>query len=308
MNILKKQLIKCYQVLNPAIRIEKRLNQQLFFERRMQIDNNLLSLHEKGVTDEKYCDAQIIVSLTTYGRRIHSVYLTIESLMEQTMKANRIILWLDESFRDKKLPKSLEMLCDRGLEIAFCKDVRSYKKLVPALCKFPNDVIITADDDLLYDANMLENLILPYLENPHYIYTNRAHKILLDQDKGLKSYNDWEYESRCVEASKFVFPTGGGGVLYPPHSLDDEVLNEEVFMDICPFADDVWFKAMSLKKGTLVKRVETISPNGCEYLENPSVQDIGLFNTNAGNVNMNDVQLKKVFSKYNLYSLLEDVD
>ena len=308
MNILKKQLIKCYQVLNPAIRIEKRLNQQLFFERRMQIDNNLLSLHEKGVTDEKYCDAQIIVSLTTYGRRIHSVYLTIESLMEQTMKANRIILWLDESFRDKKLPKSLEMLCDRGLEIAFCKDVRSYKKLVPALCKFPDDVIITADDDLLYDANMLENLILPYLENPHYIYTNRAHKILLDQDKGLKSYNDWEYESRCVEASKFVFPTGVGGVLYPPHSLDDEVLNEEVFMDICPFADDVWFKAMSLKKGTLVKRVETISPNGCEYLENPSVQDIGLFNTNAGNVNMNDVQLKKVFSKYNLYSLLEDVD
>lgn len=308
MNIFKKQLIKCYQLVNPAMRIERRLKQQLFFERRMQIDNNLLFHHERGVTDEKYCDGQIIVSLTTYGRRIHSVYLTIESLMEQSMKANRIILWLDSSFEGKKLPRTIESLKQRGLEVAFCKDVRSYKKLVPALCKFPDDVIITADDDLLYDVNMLENLILPYLDNPSYIYCNRAHKMRFEADGTLKSYNDWEYESSDTEASPFIFPTGGGGALYPPHSLDEEVSNEDVFMNICPCADDVWFKAMSLKKGTFVKRVETISPNGCEYLENPSVQDMGLFNTNAGTVNMNDVQIKAVFSKYNLYSRLKDVD
>ena len=37
---------------------------------------------------------EIVVSLTTYGNRIHEVYLTIESLLHQTVKPDRIILWL----------------------------------------------------------------------------------------------------------------------------------------------------------------------------------------------------------------------
>lgn len=308
MNIIKKKMLMAYSLLNPAIRIEKKLREQLFFQRKMILDNNLLLLKERGVTDRKYCASDIIVSLTTYGRRIHSVYLTIESLMEQSMKANRIILWLDTSFESQKLPQTIEILKQRGLEVAFCKDIRSYKKLVPTLCKYPDDVIITADDDLIYDVNMLENLILAYLENPNYIYCNRAHKMLLNANRKLESYNDWIYECKDTEVSSLVFPTGGGGALYPPHSLDDEVLNESVFLDICQYADDVWFKAMALKKGTKAKRVDTISSTGCEYLENPSVQDIGLFNINAGTLNRNDEQIKAVFSKYNIYSLLKDVD
>lgn len=308
MNIIKKNILTAYSRINPAIRIEKKLKENLFYQRKMILDNNLLQLKESGITNHKYCDPDIIVSLTTYGRRIHSVYLTIESLMEQSMKANRIILWLDTSFQEKSLPTTLERLKERGLEIAFCKDVRSYKKLVPTLCKFPNDVIITVDDDLIYDINLLENLIHAYLDNPNYIYCNRAHKMSLDTNGSLKSYNDWIYECKDIEASSLIFPTGVGGVLYPPHSLDREVYNETVFMDICQYADDVWFKAMALKKGTKAKRVETISSTGCEYLENPSVQDIGLFNINAGSLNRNDEQIKAVFSKYNLYSLLKDVD
>ncbi len=308
MNIIKKKILTAYSRLNPAIRIERKLKENLFYQRKMILDNNLLQLKESGITNHKYCDSDIIVSLTTYGRRIHSVCLTIESLMEQSMKANRIILWLDTSFQSKKLPSTLEKLKSRGLEVAFCKDLRSYTKLVPTLCKYPNDIIITADDDLVYDINMLENLILAYLENPNYIYCNRAHKMSLDANGNLKSYNDWIYECRDTEAGCLIFPTGVGGVLYPPHSLDSEVLNETVFMDICKFADDVWFKAMALKMGTKVKRVETISSTGCEYLENPSVQDIGLFNINAGSLNRNDEQIKAVFSRYNLYSLLKDVN
>ena len=135
MNIIKKKILTAYSRLNPAIRIERKLKENLFYQRKMILDNNLLQLKESGITNHKYCDSDIIVSLTTYGRRIHSVCLTIESLMEQSMKANRIILWLDTSFQSKKLPSTLEKLKSRGLEVAFCKDLRSYTKLVPTLCK-----------------------------------------------------------------------------------------------------------------------------------------------------------------------------
>ena len=135
MNFLKKEILTAYSRMNPRIRIERKMREQLFFQRKMIMDDHLLHLKESGVTSHRYGDADIIVSLTTYGRRIHSVYATIESLMEQTMKANRIILWLDTSFQGKPLPQSIEMLKQRGLEVAFCKDVRSYTKLVPALCK-----------------------------------------------------------------------------------------------------------------------------------------------------------------------------
>ena len=176
------------------------------------------------------------------------------------------------------------------------------------MCKFPGDAIITADDDVLYDVNMVENLVLPYLENPGYIYCNRAHKMVLEGDGGLIPYNDWVYECSDTAAGNLVFPTGVGGVLYPPHSLDEEVFNEAVFTDICHYADDVWYKAMALKKGTRARKVETVNASGCEYYENPSVQDMGLFNINVGTQNRNDEQIRAVFEKYNLYRLLKEDD
>ncbi len=291
-------------LMRPFNGIHRSIRSLEFSQRKVQIDQNMLFCTESGVTSERYCDHDIIVSLTTYGRRIHSVYMTIESIMEQTMKPNRIILWLDYSFEGKRLPESINKLRKRGLEVAFCKDVRSYKKLLPALCKFPDDAIITVDDDVLYDVNMLENLIVPYLENPNAIYSNRVHKMIPDGNGKLLPYNNWEWCTKEHGVSDLYFFTGVGGVLYPPHSLDEEVKNEAVFMQICPAADDVWFKAMSLKKGTPVCRVETRHTNGEEYFVDDETQDMALCNQNVG-LSLNDRQLDAVFTKYNLYPLLQ---
>jgi len=46
------------------------------------------------------------------------------------------------------------------------------------------------------------------------------------------------------------------------------VLNREVFTSICPTADDVWFNAMAIKKGTPIRKVVTRNTAGNDYLSN----------------------------------------
>lgn len=298
--ILKDKLLQLWQIL-----FNRLVPQLLYFQKKYIIEQNILYNHELGVTSEKYCDHDIIVCLTSYGKRIYDVHLTIESIMEQTMKANRIILWLDYSFEGKPLPNAIRLLQKRGLEIMYCKDIYSYKKLIPALKKFPEDVIITFDDDVVYEFDLLERFILSYKQDPSYIYCGRMHRMLLDKQGHILPYSQWKWNQNTPDPSLLNFPTGVGGVLYPPHSLDSEVLNESVFMNICRYADDIWFKAMAIKKGTLTKKIYTHNPLGDDYLINEGVQDIALGKINIKGKHLNDRQLLDVFNKYNLYSLLK---
>ncbi len=271
---------------------------------RFRLIDHILHDTERGITNQRYTNHDIIVSLTTFGKRINDVAFTIESLMQQSMKANRIILWLDESFKGGELPQSLINQQARGLEINYCTDIRSYKKLIPSLRQFPNDAIITFDDDLLYDYDIIERLIKAYLQNPDVIHTCRANRMILDHHNKPIPYLQWNRKINETGVNRLNFFTGGAGTLYPPGCLDKEVLNEDVFLDICKYADDVWFNAMAIKKGTLVNKVHTRNHLGEDYISNEGVQDVGLWNVNNQGERLNDVQLKAVFDKYDLYGKL----
>ena len=119
----------------------------------------------------------------------------------------------------------------------------------------------------------------------------------------------WQMEASPVDDSPLNFFTSGGGVLYPPHSLHPEVLNEKVLLDICPNADDVWDYAMALMAGTRVLKCYTHDVRGDDFLHNEQVQDAGLASVNTSHNKKvpcgNDVQLEAVFNRYNLWKLLE---
>lgn len=266
-------------------------------------------LHDKGygIDENNDLKEQIIISLTSHGKRLEEVWLTIESLMQQTFKANKIILWLDKEVSLELLPYTLKLQEKRGLIIKkYLPDIRSYKKLIPTLKEYPEATIITVDDDLIYDFNFIEKLIRMHKSHPTEILAARTHVMTFDNEGNLKNYNEWK--KCCSETSnpKHLFLTGVGGVLYPPYSLDPEVLNEDIFTKICPSADDVWFTAMALKKGTPILKVKTRTDSGDDYIMNDEVQDIGLWNINTGTNAMNDPQIKKVFSNYNIFSIIKE--
>ncbi len=303
-----KYLIHPFKTIATIISTEnfrvEQLLRQLRFERvSFDLTKNVLHSCERGISSERISDKEIIVSLTSYGRRIHDVYLAIESIMEGTVKPNRIILWLNETeFQNNSLPFYLQKQIERGLEIHFCKDIRSYTKLIYALQNFPNSAIITIDDDAIYNFDFLENLIKTHKANPSCICANRIHRITRKQDTTINSYLKWEW---CIAENKIyaenAFFTGVGGVLYPPHSLHEEVFNENVFTKICPTADDVWFNAMARLKGTKICKSFTHSSKGEDFILNEDFQIDGLGSiNNAPENNQNDIQIKAVFERYKI--------
>ena len=74
-------------------------------------------------------DKRIIVSLTSYGRRVESVvYYTLVSLLKQRLMPDKIVLWLDnDNWCDNNLPPKISKLKQYGVDILYCKDIRSYK-------------------------------------------------------------------------------------------------------------------------------------------------------------------------------------
>jgi hypothetical protein len=246
-----------------------------------------------------------VVSLTSYGRRLQDVCFTIESIMQQTMKPNKIVLWIDPTCSNEPLPEALIRQQARGLVVVVVEDIRSYKKLIPALKAYPEDAIITIDDDAIYDFDIVERLIKAYQQNPTMIHACRTHVMDFDASGKLKPYMQWNLCTGDADDPRHRFLTGVGGTLYPRHALDDEVLNQEVFTSICRTADDVWFNAMALKKGTVINKVVTRSASGEDYLSNDDVQDMGLCLINNGAVNMNDVQIQAVYERYGLFDKLK---
>ncbi len=129
---------------------------------------------------------QLIVSLTSHPARINYVSVAINTILRQRLKPDRVILWLaEEEFKNKEadLPDNLLSLKELGLEIKWCENLYSYKKIIPTLRECPNDIIVTADDDLYYAEDWLESLYNAYLKNPENIYVRRAVKVEVRKGK-----------------------------------------------------------------------------------------------------------------------------
>ena len=114
--------------------------------------------------------------MTSIPDRINKTWITIESLFRQTYKPDRIILWLSkEEFKNFPLPSALKTQQKRGLQIKYCDNLMSYKKIYYTAKENPNSYIVTVDDDIIYAENMLEELVRTYKQNQGCIICNRSH-------------------------------------------------------------------------------------------------------------------------------------
>ena len=215
----------------------------------------------------------IVVSLTSFPPRFSTLHYTLKSILNQTMKPDRLLLYLSkEEVKDEsELPLSILDLKKNGLQIIYVDDnLKPHKKYYYAMQHYPDSLIITIDDDVIYDKNLVADLYNSFLKYPSAVSSRRVHKIACDGYKDLLPYNNWHYEyKKETTPSHELVSTGIGGVLYPPKLLPAETFNADKIKELCLNADDIWLKFMELKNNIPVvwvksKRVHPLSIKGAQ--------------------------------------------
>mgnify|MGYP006875408044 FL=1 len=172
--------------------------------------------------------------------------MAIESLFQQDLRPWKIVLVLsDEEFPTRELPKSILRQQARGLEILWTpRTTRSFQKLLPTREKYPDAVIATADDDIIYEPWRLRQLKETSQRMPRTIIGHRGWVMTTDE-AGLTPYVSWPAAGPGTPSDR-LFLTGVGLILYPPHVLpNDRLLDVNLARELCPLADDIWFWAVA---------------------------------------------------------------
>lgn len=194
----------------------------------------------------------IVASLTSYPQRINVVSKVIHSIQKQYLRPDRIVLTLSKQQfpnLEDDLPQELKMLQNQDLTIKWVDDdIRPHKKYFYVMQDMPNAIVITFDDDVLYDKDVISTLYESYLKHPNCVSCMRAHRMLLDKNR-IGKYKDWIIEDNSLsqKESHYAVATGVGGVLYPPYAFGVAAFDCGFIKNNCIDADDLWLKAMELK-------------------------------------------------------------
>lgn len=253
-----------------------------------------------GVNTEEDRKNEIIISLTSIPSRFSTLHLCIERLLNQTLKPDKIILYLGNNTKNIKLTKQLKEQMKRGLTVKYCDDtkLRPHTKYFYAMQEYHNDIIITVDDDIIYSKKLVEKLMESYKKFPDAVSYVRGHKMTTEDGK-IKPYQSWIWEYREKDAmipNNKIFPTGVGGILYPPDCFDEETFDIEKIKELCINNDDIWLKAMELRNNINVVRVDK-KRNRLYAIK--QTQKIALSKNNVI-ANKNDDYLASVFKYYNI--------
>jgi hypothetical protein len=244
---------------------------------------------------------QIIVSLTSFPAAITFAADAVRSILGGSVKPDKVVLYLTFSqFPDGKVPLEIIKLTEENTAFEvrdYGNDIRSYRKLIPALNDFPDDIIITVDDDISYHKNMLRDLLRLHERYPGAVIAHRVKRLRLNTPyRKWRKYRWYNFFTRDLRPKFGNIQTGVGGVLYPPNSLLPDMLYPEIFTKIAPTADDLWFWAAAVANGTKMAPVPFghSKPRG---LGKPRALSLHRINVKSG-TDVNRAVLDNIIKKY----------
>lgn len=254
---------------------------------------------KRNELDEK---SDIIVSLTSFPARISKVYIVIETLLRQTVMPNKIILYLslDQFSGIEDIPKKLRKLCYKNLLIVkFVKeDYKPHKKYYYSINDYDKN-ILTVDDDMFYPEDLIEILANSLDKYPNTINCILAKKIGIKGSK-IDLYKNWSSKNINPNIPRFnLIPIGCGGVLYPYNCFNKKVLlDQKMFMRICPQADDLW-----LKFNSTINNKKSVKAGGYYnfvFIDIIIKNNKSLWKSNVNNKE-NDIQLNDLLKEFPMF-------
>lgn len=191
---------------------------------------------------------EIIVSMTSYPKRIINVYYSIRLLLEkQTLKPDRIYLWLsEEEFPDKEndLPAILVDLIDSNgtVKLMWVKE-NTYVHKRHEVFKIVKDAyVFLMDDDVEYDPSLIENVVAIARQYPDTIVLyNRYSPHIYD---GIRI--KYKREKECLSGGPYINKIRWCGQSMIPSNLYPTVILGDSYQRIrnetSPISDECWFQ------------------------------------------------------------------
>ncbi|HDR51399.1 MAG TPA: glycosyltransferase [Mariniphaga anaerophila] len=263
----------------------------------------------------------IIVSCTTTKDRLHMLYYMIQSIKNQELMPN--ILYINISrenyLYDNGIYKVPKWLNQNFIRINQTDNIGSYRKLLPIIkIAKDNDLIITADDDILYGQRWIKSLVELAENYPKHIVCARAREMKKNIFGIWQNYSLWSLISSAKDGI-LILPTGGAGAVYRKELLDLSFLLDPAFKKLAPTTDDLWVRMASMKINVPVyvepsidmeniylkqdKSLYQVNQNAhCGYIEKIYENTFGLVRDWLGiNATENDRSWSRIV-KYSAYS------
>ncbi len=196
-------------------------------------------------------------TLTTFPDRINTVQYTIKSLFNQSLKPDRIVLWLAENeFQNIELPQSILDLENRGLEIRYCENYYGHKRYYKLLGEQKdNECLIMFDDDIIFPYHLIERLYDKWLQNKKCIICDRGQVLTFHNNKVVNP-GRWSCISKVGlhEPSFRILASPGGGCLIPPKALYKDASDVEKISEYALKTGDLWLMFMAAENDTKILR------------------------------------------------------
>lgn len=203
----------------------------------------------------------ISVNLTTTRQRLHLCRIALISLLLQSRLPERINLWISREpyLRDKgigdqgaldELLAALPPAERHRVHICCVPNTGPYRKLIPALRQAePDDVLVTADDDIYYGRDWLQLLLQHFEQAGGQPVAARVRRQACSILGGTASYHYWHVIAEPAEVSEGFVVTFGGGAVLTRAMFRPEDIASEAYLEISPTADDLWYSRMLRNAG-----------------------------------------------------------
>lgn len=196
---------------------------------------------------------KIILSMTTWPPRFSSAIVAMENIIRQREKAklqervNCVLVLSEDELHNELYDASDFIYCMDKLcvEVIYDKgNIRSHKKLIPVLQKYPDAPILVVDDDNIQHDGWLQTFVHDHDAHPDEIIYGQGNRIISVNDGRICEETDHYFMlyHQYGEITDNVVPaSGASGTLYPAHTFTDKrFFDRELFMNLCPSDDETW--------------------------------------------------------------------
>ena len=202
--------------------------------------------------------------MTSWPPRYKSAALAMKSIVQQCDEGNlhdrvKFVLVLSEdeccaTYSRKDAFELMKKMDALGVEVIIDKgNIRSHKKLIPTLEKYPDNHILVVDDDIQQERGWLRTFISDIDKHPYeIIYGNATSRVKVTDEKIIEDRGAVaRIMSKPGQQSIDLKPANGAaGTLYPAHTFTDaSFFDRELFMRLSPTSDETWQWAFAVMAG-----------------------------------------------------------